>query len=60
VTAVDSSEKIAAFGVAKAQKNHLNNLEFLQGDLHNPHIEAMTVDLDIAFIWDAILASTQV
>ena len=33
VIAVDNSEKIVAFGAAKAKKNHLKNLEFRQGDL---------------------------
>ena len=39
VIAVDNSEKIVAFGAAKAKKNHLKNLEFRQGDLQNPPIE---------------------
>jgi len=47
VIAVDNSEKIVAFGVAKAKKNHLKNLEFRQGDLQNPPIEAGSVDLVI-------------
>ena len=33
VIAVDNSEKIVAFGAAKAKKNGLKNLEFRQGDL---------------------------
>ena len=40
VIAVDNSEKIVAFGAAKAKKNGLKNLEFRQGDLQNPPIEA--------------------
>ena len=40
VIAVDNSEKIVAFGAAKAKKNDLKNLEFRQGDLQNPPIEA--------------------
>ena len=45
VIAVDNSEKIVAFGTAKAKKNGLKNLEFRQGDLQNPPIEAGSVDL---------------
>ena len=40
VIAVDNSEKIVAFGAAKAKKNGLKNLEFRLGDLQNPPIEA--------------------
>ena len=47
VIAVDNSEKIVAFGAAKAKKNHLKNLDFRQGDLQNPPIEAASVDLVI-------------
>jgi len=47
VIAVDNSEKIVAFGAAKAKKNHLKNLEFRQGDLQNPPIDASSVDLVI-------------
>jgi ArsR family transcriptional regulator len=47
VIAVDNSEKIVAFGAAKAKKNGLKNLEFRQGDLQNPPIEAGSVDLVI-------------
>jgi ubiquinone/menaquinone biosynthesis C-methylase UbiE/DNA-binding transcriptional ArsR family regulator len=47
VIAVDNSEKIVEFGAAKAKKNHLKNLEFRQGDLQNPPIEAGSVDLVI-------------
>ena len=47
VIAVDNSEKIVAFGAAKAKKNGLKNLEFRQGDLQNPPIEANNVDLVI-------------
>ena len=45
VIAADNSEKIVAFGAAKAKKNGLKNLEFRQGDLQNPPIEAGSVDL---------------
>jgi ArsR family transcriptional regulator len=45
VIAVDNSEKIVAFGAAKARKNGLKNLEFRQGDLQNPPIDANSVDL---------------
>jgi len=47
VIAVDNSEKIVAFGAAKAKKNGLKNLEFRRGDLQNPPIEAGSVDLVI-------------
>ena len=45
VIAVDNSEKIVAFGAAKAKRNHLKNLEFRLGDLQNPPVEASSVDL---------------
>jgi ubiquinone/menaquinone biosynthesis C-methylase UbiE/DNA-binding transcriptional ArsR family regulator len=45
VIAVDNSEKIVAFGAAKAKKNNLKNLEFRQGDLQNPPIDPESVDL---------------
>src|SRR6185436_3158544 len=35
VIAVDNSEKIVAFGAAKAKKNNLKNLEFRLGDLQS-------------------------
>jgi ubiquinone/menaquinone biosynthesis C-methylase UbiE/DNA-binding transcriptional ArsR family regulator len=47
VIAVDNSEKIVAFGAAKAKKNRLKNLEFRLGDLQDPPIEAASVDLVI-------------
>jgi len=47
VIAVDNSEKIVAFGAAKAKKNNLKNLEFRQGDLQSPPIESDSVDLVI-------------
>ena len=47
VIAVDNSEKIVAFGAAKAKKNGLKNLEFRLGDLQNPPIEPHSVDLAI-------------
>ncbi|MBU6410543.1 MAG: metalloregulator ArsR/SmtB family transcription factor [Verrucomicrobia bacterium] len=47
VIAVDNSEKIVAFGAAKARKNGLKNLEFRQGDLQNPPIEPDHVDIVI-------------
>ena len=47
VIAVDNSEKIVAFGAAKAKKTGLKNLEFRLGDLQNPPIEAGSVDLVI-------------
>ncbi len=47
VIAVDNSEKIVAFGAAKAKKNGLKNLEFRQGDLQSPPIEPNSIDLVI-------------
>lgn len=47
VIAVDNSEKIVAFGAAKAKKNNLKNLEFRLGDLQNPPIEPHSVDVVI-------------
>ena len=47
VIAVDNSEKIVAFGAAKAKKNGLKNLDFRQGDLQNPPIDVVSVDLAI-------------
>ena len=47
VIAVDNSEKMVAFGAAKAKKNGLKNLEFRLGDLQSPPIEANSVDLAI-------------
>lgn len=47
VIAVDNSEKIVAFGAAKARKNNLKNLEFRLGDLQNPPVEPESVDLAV-------------
>jgi len=47
VIAVDNSEKIVAFGAAKAKKNNLKNLEFRLGNLQNPPVEPESVDLAI-------------
>jgi ubiquinone/menaquinone biosynthesis C-methylase UbiE len=47
VIAVDNSERIVAFGAAKAKKNGLKNLEFRLGDLQNPPVEDDSVDLVI-------------
>jgi len=47
VIAVDNSERIVAFGAAKAKKNNLKNLEFRLGDLQNPPLEPNSVDLVI-------------
>jgi ubiquinone/menaquinone biosynthesis C-methylase UbiE/DNA-binding transcriptional ArsR family regulator len=47
VIAVDNSEKIVAFGAARAKKNNLKNLEFRHGDLQEPPIEPESVDLVI-------------
>ena len=45
VIAVDNSEKLVAFGAAKARKNGLKNLEFRIGDLQNPPISPSSVAL---------------
>jgi len=47
VIAVDNSDKIVAFGAAKAKKNNLKNLEFRLGDLQNPPIEPNSMDVVI-------------
>ncbi len=47
VIAVDNSEKIIAFGAAKAKKNNLKNLEFRLGNLEKPPIDPESVDLAI-------------
>jgi ArsR family transcriptional regulator len=47
VIAVDNSEKIVAFGAAKAKKAGLKNLDFRLGDLQHPPIEPASVDLVI-------------
>src|SRR5207249_4919452 len=47
VIAVDNSEKIVAFGAAKAKKNNLKNLEFRLGDLEKPPVDPQSVDLVI-------------
>jgi ubiquinone/menaquinone biosynthesis C-methylase UbiE len=47
VIAIDNSEKIVAFGAAKAKKNHMKNLEFRLGDLQDPPIDPESVDLAI-------------
>src|SRR5436190_2167512 len=40
-----SSERIVEFGISKAKKNGLKNLEFRLGDLENPPIAPQSVDL---------------
>ncbi|HSH96183.1 MAG TPA: metalloregulator ArsR/SmtB family transcription factor [Roseimicrobium sp.] len=47
VIAVDNSEKIVAFGAAKAKKNGIKNLEFRVGNLQSPPIDPASVDLVI-------------
>ncbi len=47
VIAVDNSEKIVAFGAAKARKNQIKNLEFRLGNLEDPPIADAAVDLVI-------------
>jgi len=45
VIAVDNSERIVAYGRARARKIGLKNLEFRLGDLQDPPIEDASVDL---------------
>jgi ubiquinone/menaquinone biosynthesis C-methylase UbiE/DNA-binding transcriptional ArsR family regulator len=45
VIAVDNSEKMVAYGISKARKNKIKNLEFRLGDLETPPIEPGSVDL---------------
>jgi len=45
VIAVDNSEKMVAFGSAKAKKNGVKNLEFRLGELEAPPITPRSVDL---------------
>jgi ArsR family transcriptional regulator len=47
IIAVDNSERIVAFGAAKAKKNGLKNLEFRLGNLQDPPIEPGSVDLAV-------------
>jgi ArsR family transcriptional regulator len=47
VIAVDNSEKIVAFGAAKARRIGLKNLEFRLGDLEDPPLASRSVDLVI-------------
>ncbi|MCX8109006.1 MAG: metalloregulator ArsR/SmtB family transcription factor [Verrucomicrobiae bacterium] len=47
VIAVDNSEKMVAFGAAKAKKNGIRNLEFRLGDLQDPPIGDASVDVTI-------------
>ena len=47
VIAVDNSERIVEFGIEKAKKNGIKNLEFRLGHIDDPPIEPNTVDLVI-------------
>ncbi|MCK6500993.1 MAG: metalloregulator ArsR/SmtB family transcription factor [Nitrospira sp.] len=47
VIAVDNSDKIIAFGAAKARQAGLTNLEFRLGDLEDPPIDSGSVDIVI-------------
>jgi 2-polyprenyl-3-methyl-5-hydroxy-6-metoxy-1,4-benzoquinol methylase len=47
VIAVDNSERMVAFGAAKARKNKLKNLEFRLGELEKPPVEACSCDVVI-------------
>src|SRR5258708_22915756 len=44
VIAVDNSAKIVQFGISKAKKNGLKNLEFRLGDIEAPPLEPASVD----------------
>ena len=45
VIAVDNSKKIVEFGISRARKNGIKNLEFRLGDLEDPPISDGSVDL---------------
>lgn len=45
VIAVDNSERMVAYGAAKARKNKLKNLEFRLGEIENPPLEPESVDV---------------
>jgi ubiquinone/menaquinone biosynthesis C-methylase UbiE/DNA-binding transcriptional ArsR family regulator len=45
VIAVDSSEKMVAYGAELAQKHGFSNLEFRLGDIESPPIPPLSVDL---------------
>ena len=45
VIAVDNSAKMVEFGSRLARENGIANLEYRQGDLESPPIEAGTIDL---------------
>ncbi|MGA2748515.1 MAG: metalloregulator ArsR/SmtB family transcription factor [Verrucomicrobiota bacterium] len=47
VIAVDNSERMVAFGAAKARKNKIKNLEFRLGDLQDPPVDPESVDVVI-------------
>lgn len=47
VIAVDSSEKMVAYGAGLAREHGFANLEFRLGDIEDPPIEAASVDLAI-------------
>jgi ArsR family transcriptional regulator len=47
VIAVDNSERIIAFGAAKARRAGLKNLEFRLGDLEAPPLDPASVDIAI-------------
>src|SRR5205823_5467162 len=47
VIAVDNSERIVQFGISKAKKNGIKNLEFRLGDIEAPPVEPTSVDLVI-------------
>ena len=45
VIAVDNSEKMVEFGVALAKEHGFRNLEYRLGDVEDPPLEALSVDL---------------
>ena len=47
VICVDNSKRIVNFGLRKAKKNKLRNLEFRYGDIENPPLQAKSVDVSL-------------
>ncbi len=47
VICVDNSKRIVNFGLRKAKKNKLSNLEFRHGDIETPPLQAKSVDVSL-------------
>ena len=47
VICVDNSKRIVNFGLRKAKKNKLSNLEFRHGDIENPPLQTKSVDVSL-------------